>query len=143
MIKLGPGGDGLSETWRSTMSHKLLALACALMLSTGVAFAQNNNTGGQGGGNNDNGAANQSGGNSDNGSTNQGSNNLDRNNDGRVSVSDFSDRFGSLNEQEQGLLFSGFDRQQLQGLRDECKNDAAIADKDRDFCDRLNKFNND
>jgi hypothetical protein len=121
------------------MSHKLLALACALMLSTGVAFAQNNNTGG----NNDNGAANQSGGNKDNGSTNQGSNNLDRNNDGRVSVSDFSNRFGSLNEQEQGLLFSGFDRQQLQQLRDECKNDAAIADNDRDFCDRLDKFKND
>jgi hypothetical protein len=114
------------------MSHKLLTLTCALMLSTGVAFAQNNNTGGQGGGNNDNGAANQSGGN----------NNLDRNNDGRVSVSDFSDRFGNLSEQEQGLLFSGFDRQQLQGLRDECKNDAAIGDNDRDFCDRLDKFNN-
>jgi hypothetical protein len=113
------------------MSHKLLALACAVMLSTGVAFAQNNNNGGQSGGNNDN------------GSTNQGSNNLDRNNDGRVSVSDFSGRFGSLNEQEQGLLFSGFDRQQLQQLRDECKNDATISDNDRDFCDRLDKFNND
>jgi hypothetical protein len=106
-------------------------------------LAQSNNSGGQSGGNNDTGATDQTGGNNDNGSTNQGSNNLDTNNDGRVSVSDFSNRFQNLNEQEQGLFFSGLDRQQAQRLRDECKNDATIADNDRDFCDRLDKFKND
>jgi len=126
------------------MNQKTLIFACSLMLSTSFALAQSTSdngsaTGSQIGQDNSNTTAPRP---SDGPENDNLSDNLDSNNDGRVTVSDFGNRFGNLSEQQQGLMFSGLTTRQRRQLREECKNDATIADTDRDFCDRLERFNN-
>ena len=117
------------------MLLKVLTVAGALMLTTGLAFAQDDQNQTQ-----DNQGSATPGTNPQAGESagsGEGAN-FDTNNDGKVTIGELRGRAGS--EAEANQAFASMSDEQLQQLRTECQNDTGLEDPDRETCERLSRF---